>query len=153
MKTLVVYYSRTGQTRKIALDIAEKLKAEIDEIQDSKNRKGFWGYLWAGADAVKKSLTEIEFSKNPEDFDLVVLGSPTWAGRMAPAIRTYLTKNNLQNCAFFCTAGGKGYGNVLSELMELNLSAKIVAKIGLSGKNIKQGFEEKLKEFTSTIKG
>jgi len=42
MKTLIVYYSRTGNTAKIAKFLAEKLKAEIDQIQDLKNYLRKW---------------------------------------------------------------------------------------------------------------
>ena len=34
MKTLVVYYSRTGTTKKIAVELAEKIGAEIEEIRE-----------------------------------------------------------------------------------------------------------------------
>jgi flavodoxin len=51
MKALIVYYSRTGRTKKIAKEIQLGIKAEIEEIKDSKNRKGILGWLSAGRDA------------------------------------------------------------------------------------------------------
>ena len=38
MNTLVVYYSRTGNTKAIGEAIAEALNADIDEIIDLKKR-------------------------------------------------------------------------------------------------------------------
>ena len=32
MKYLIAYYSKTGNTKKVALDLAKKLKADVDEI-------------------------------------------------------------------------------------------------------------------------
>ena len=59
MKTLIVYYSRTGLTKKIATHISETLKADIDEIIDTKKRSGAIGYMSGGRDAMKGSLTNI----------------------------------------------------------------------------------------------
>ena len=95
MKTLVVFYSRDGATRKVAASICDLLNADMEEIIDKRNRKGIFGYIKAGFESVKNRTTEIE----PEKFDaslyeLVIIGTPIWAGRMVPAIRTYLTQNN-----------------------------------------------------------
>jgi flavodoxin len=47
MKTLVVYYSRTGKTRFVAERVASELKADIEEVVDLKNRSGRFGFLKA----------------------------------------------------------------------------------------------------------
>ena len=57
MKNLVVYYSRTGRTKKIAKEIQERLNADIEEIHDVKNREGILGWLSAGRDAGTKKTT------------------------------------------------------------------------------------------------
>ena len=65
---LVVYYSRTGNTRKLAKIIAEKLKADIEEIEDSTSRSGPLGWLRAGRDAGLKSLTKLKpLKKDPSN--------------------------------------------------------------------------------------
>lgn len=38
-KVLVVYYSRTGNTERAVLELAEQLNADIEKIIDCKNRK------------------------------------------------------------------------------------------------------------------
>jgi flavodoxin len=43
MKTLVVYYSRTGTTRKVAEAIAGILRCDIEEVVDTKKRSGILG--------------------------------------------------------------------------------------------------------------
>jgi flavodoxin len=57
MKILIVYYSRTGRTKKIAEKIQYRLNADIDEISDTKNRAGILGWLSAGRDAGSRRLT------------------------------------------------------------------------------------------------
>jgi flavodoxin len=66
MKILIAYYSRTGTTSKIAKEIAKKIKADIDEIKDLKDRKGILGYIFSGRDSMLQKTTEIKTSKNPE---------------------------------------------------------------------------------------
>ena len=102
MKSLVLFYSRTGNTGKIANEIAVKLNSDIEEIFDKKNRKGIFGYLAAAKDAATKKFTQIEeVKKDLSQYDLVIIGTPVWAWGMAPAIRTYLSKNKFNKLAFF----------------------------------------------------
>jgi len=86
MKTLVAFYSRDGHTKRVAEIIANALNAELDEIVDKKPRKGFLGFLRAGYDATRRKTTEISFTKNPTDYDIVVIGTPVWNSRVTPAI-------------------------------------------------------------------
>jgi len=103
-KSLVVYYSRTGTTRKVAEAIAGILNSDIEEIFDTKKRTGVLGWMRAGRDA--KKLTEIkEIKEDPTQYGIVVLGSPTWNDILVPAIRTYISQygNRFKKVAFFCT--------------------------------------------------
>ena len=94
MKGLIVFYTRTNRTKKIAELIAKETNFELEEIIDNKKRKGIIGYLKAGRDAIQENLTTInEIVKNPGAYDLVVIGTPIWGKRMTPAIRTYITQN------------------------------------------------------------
>ena len=47
--------------------------------------------------------------KSPVGYDLIIVGSPIWAGRPAPAITTYLKKNDVsgKKVAIFFSQGGK----------------------------------------------
>lgn len=107
MKILTVFYSRTGNTKKIAKDLAKQLKADIDEIVDLTDRSGIKGWIFGGKDVVEKNSTEIKFSKNPQEYDLVIIGTPIWAFSSTPAISTYVMKfkKQLNKVAFFITSG------------------------------------------------
>jgi flavodoxin len=50
MKTLVIFYSRSGKTKKVAEAISEILKCDKEEIFDIKSREGVVGFLSAGTD-------------------------------------------------------------------------------------------------------
>lgn len=149
MKTLVVYYSRTGNTKKVAKIIADKLKADLDEIIDLKNRSGILGFIFAGRDAVKKNLTKIAFTKNPADYDLVIIGTPVWATTATPAVRTYLSQNkkSLNTVAFFTTSGGDSPRKTVAFLEKL-LERKAMASAGWTTNELKNNtLEPKLDNF------
>jgi len=110
MKSLVVFYSRTGNARFVAQTIAAEVGADIEEVIDLKKRSGVFGFLRAGADARRGKGTEIApTQKSPADYDLIIVGTPIWGGRPTPAITTYLKKNNLsgKKVAVFFVKGGK----------------------------------------------
>lgn len=111
MKTLIVYFSRDGHTKKIADALASKLSADIEEIKEQQERKGIIGWIMAGHDACRKKMSVInETTKNPADYDLIIIGTPIWGWTIVPAIRTWLDKfgKNLKQVAFFASMGGSG---------------------------------------------
>ncbi len=116
MKVLIVFYSRQGVTRRLAHRLAEAFDGHdccIEQIIDLKDRSGPIGLLRSGADAIFGKLTRIEAPKEyPSDYDLVLVGTPTWTGNISPAIRTYLMQfgGSSEKVAYFCTFRVAGYG-------------------------------------------
>ncbi len=145
MNILISFYSRTGTTRKAAEDIEESLvkrdvEVKTEEVIDKKDRDGKTGYIVAGKDAMMKKETEIEeVSYNPENFDMLVVGTPVWAGKVTPAIRTYLEKykDEIDHAAFFCTHGGGGESNTFNDMKEIIGEPKEV--LTLRDKEVKEG--------------
>ncbi|TYB30492.1 MAG: flavodoxin [Candidatus Mcinerneyibacterium aminivorans] len=150
MKALVVYYSRTGITQNLAENIAKNLNADMDEIKDKKSRSGLFGWFGAGKDAVLKKETEIEYDADPENYDVVIIGSPVWAGNITPAVRTYLNKFTFQKVAFFATYGGSE-GKVFENLEKY--SSRPLDKIGIKMKDVKlANMKQKVERFCKNIK-
>ena len=80
MKTLLVYYSRTQITEKIAKTIQKDLDCDIEEITVEDKYDGTIGYIKGGFDASANRVCEInKVTKNPKDYDLVIIGTPVWA--------------------------------------------------------------------------
>lgn len=122
MRSLVVYYSRTGNTRLVAEKIAQDLDADIEEIIDKKDRGGIIGFIKGGLDAGRKKDTEIEEPENdPADYDLVVVGTPVWAATVCPAIRTWLQRygKTLKDVGFFLTTGGSGVEKTFNQMAQV----------------------------------
>jgi len=129
MKSIVIYYSRSGNTRFVSQQIANYLNSEIKELIDKKNRQGVWNWILAGRDAIRKSNTEIEdFSFNANDYDKIYIGCPNWAGFIPPALRTFLEKNKLENSklVLFCTQDSSGAEKVFASLKEIIPKANII---------------------------
>jgi flavodoxin len=155
-KILVVYYSRTGVTKKIAEAIAAELKGEVEEIIDAKDRQGLTGWLSGGRDATMRNLTEINPpQKSPAAYDLVIIGTPIWAWTMTPAVRAYMTQNKaaLKNVAFFCTMGGSGDVGAF-EAMSKIADKKPLALLSLLTKEVNEGkHAAKVAEFVKQLQG
>jgi flavodoxin len=135
MKTLVVYYSRTGKTRFVAEKVASELQADIEEVVDLKNRSGRFGFLKAGYDATRGNETKIgETQKSPSDFDLIVVGTPVWNSRPASAISTYLKRNDFagKKVAVFCTNEGMGEEKAVDRTKALISNGDVVGELVVS---------------------
>jgi len=140
LRTLIVYYSRTDATKKVAEAISKLLSSDIERIIDKKNRLGMMSYLFAGRDASRKRLTEIEDIKfDPAQYDLAIIGTPVWASTVSAPVRTYLAKHGekLGRTAFFCTCGGRK-GNVFEE-MERLCGKKPLAVLELTQAEVEKG--------------
>jgi len=122
MKTLVLYYSRTGNTRTVAEAIARQLGADIEEIHDTSRRLGLRGYLRSGFDAALGRCTGLEPTRrDPADYDVVVVGTPVWNASVSAPVRTFLAANGrrMKTFAFFATQGGRGAPRAFRQMSDL----------------------------------
>lgn len=123
MRILVVYYSRTGKNERLAKLLQEKLNCEIERVEEFTRRDGVLGFLKSGMQAVLKRETEIKpVGKDPGDFDVTVIVSPVWAGRIPPPIRTYvhIFRGRFKRLAYASISySGPGNSSVLRDLESL----------------------------------
>ncbi|XES78005.1 MAG: flavodoxin family protein [Candidatus Bathyarchaeia archaeon] len=134
MKSVVVYYSRTGNTKFIAETIAAQLCADLCEVTDKTKRDGKLTYLTGGFASLREKPTEIEVSKPVGVYDLVVVGSPVWAGKIAPAIRTFLKTTDLSQklVALFVTLGGDKPEHALQNMKTAFAAKQLVGEFGVT---------------------
>lgn len=132
-KILVVYFTRTGNTERVAKDIAAALDADIERIREKDDRSGCLGYFAAGRDGMNEKSTEIEPVKSrASDYDIVIIGSPVWAWNLTPAVRTYIEQNrgSFKAVSFFITAGSTNVDEVLTNF-ENATGKKAVSSLGV----------------------
>jgi flavodoxin len=129
MKKLVVYYSLSGNTEKVAETIARELKADICRVEEVKKRSKFLQYILGGFAAGRDKSCEIKpIDIDVHDYDLILLGSPVWAAKPVPAINAFIygTEFKKKKVIAFFTMGGSEY-----EKAKNNITAKIHKRQGV----------------------
>ncbi|MDR0644740.1 MAG: flavodoxin [Treponema sp.] len=131
MKVLVIYYSYDGNSALIAELL--KMSANADtlmlEVESEKHHKGFLKYLFGGWQVIRhKKPTLKPFTVNFNDYGIIVMGGPVWAGAPAPALLSFLTKNPLKDkkVALFCCCSG-GDADKAMERMKALLEGNVIA--------------------------
>lgn len=150
MKTLVAYYSRTNITKKLALEIAEAVNADTEEIISKVNYDGKLGYVRAGKDGMTAKIIDLETLKHdPADYDLIYLGVPVWAGKAANPLISYIKQNEgkFSNVKFFATAGKSGFEGAFKQMEEF-VGRSPLNTLALTTKEVKSGdYKNKLSSF------
>jgi len=121
MKTLVVYYTRTGTTAKAAQMIAAALGADKEEIKETGGRGGPLGWLRSGKEASERKPAQVKpLQADPAAYDLVVVGTPVWAGNVSSPVRGFIKqyREKLPGVAFFCTMGSDDPAKTFPEMAE-----------------------------------
>ncbi len=93
MKTLVVYYSLTGNTRAVARRVARQLKADVLEVRTVKTYPDDIDVLLGlGKQEVKTGyLPQLQpYRVDLEKYDAVILAAPVWWSTFAPAMKTFM---------------------------------------------------------------
>lgn len=117
---LVTFYSLSGHTRALAEALGGT--GEREEITEPRARAGFIGEVRSLVDSVFRREPEISRSQNdPANFDVLILGGPVWAGRIAAPVRSYARKHGrrARRVAFFCTYDSDGAETAMQELADL----------------------------------
>jgi len=115
MKSLIVYYSFTGNTEKIASTLSGVLKdkgnAVTTRLTPLNETRGFFIQCIQAALGMRAKLAK-EIDSDISEFDLLCLGTPVWAFAPTPAMNTYI--DNLKGAqgktALIFTTFGSGTG-------------------------------------------
>ena len=153
-RALVAYYSRTGNTRRVAEAIAAELGADLEPIVDRTGRRGFVGYLRAARDAIRGRRTEIDPPRrDPSAYELLVVGTPVWGSSLTPAVRTWLAARTgtLPDTALFLTHGGSGRERVFAQMTGL-CGRFPLAALALREQELREGgWEGRARAFAAEI--
>jgi len=119
---IVVYVTRNGHSRALAMDLGQRLGASVYEIGDKVNRKGLIGWIRSGYQASRGLATPIS-DPTPvlQGIRDLILVQPLWVGAVCPPLRSWLRAH-------------------LGELSTMRVSL-LASKGGSSGKPLKAKFE------------
>jgi flavodoxin len=106
MKTLIIFYSHSGNNEKLALNLRERLKCDIHKICEAKTRKTISILL----DFLFKRDSKLSGSNiDIKEYDKVILISPIWGGKVASPMRTFIKqeKSNVGNYFYITICNGE----------------------------------------------
>ncbi len=155
MTTLVASYSLTGHTATVANSIADRLEAKAEPIVEQSARGGLLGIAAGAVSALlgRKSAIAAPL-RDPSEFDLVILGTPVWAGAPAPAVNAYIDRHRdaLDRVAFLCTQGKVGAAVALTR-MERRLGHPPLATLVVNEDEIgDSALDDKIEAFLSDLR-
>jgi len=159
MKAMVVYYSQTGNTEKVAKEIAKTLDNKGADVKTvSIERSLEKSYEENVEDAKKEEKARIEEARTDlSDFDLLFIGTPVWCGKPATPVNTYMDQcGRLDGMKIvpFLTHGGGGPSMTFDKIRD-ELEPKggeVIEELSLSSDEIATNIEkEKLEEIISRL--
>ena len=153
---LCVYYSRTGNTEKLMQEIAADLNGELLKLDDGVDRSGLRGWLRSGLQAMSRRLPAV---KPPETelplsiYDLVIIGTPVWAGRCSSPVRSFLVEygNELRRVAYVITRSSDVHYEEVFEQMDLYVPIPRLSAVSIRPNTVGAAFWRE--EFLTTIRG
>ena len=142
--TVIIYYSLDGNTDYIARRIAEKTGAKLVRLETKRAypRKGFKKFFIGGRDALFGAQPELKASfPDLAPFGNIVIGTPVWASRPAPAINTFLRRAKLggKRIALFACSGGGQAKTCLNKMESLLVGNKILCRASFISPAFKSG--------------
>lgn len=159
MNAVIVYFSLEGNTKYVAEKIAKLLNADmvqlipVKEYPTGKVSKFFWG----GKSATLKEIPKLEaYHFDSQNYDLVLLGTPIWAGTFAPPLRTFIRENKLtgKKVALFACSGGGSAEKCFDQLEKEISDCTVLSTLRLIDpvKNAKPEDDERIIDFCKKLK-
>ncbi len=133
-KKLVVYYSLTETTAKLAKRIADEIGADLFrldcKVPYSKNMNEC--DRESKADIKNGVHRELASVPNLSDYDVIFVGTPVWSDDMANPVETFLLQANLcgKTVVPFCTYWSSGRDSTLRRISDLSKGAETLDGIG-----------------------
>ncbi|MEY4757537.1 MAG: hypothetical protein RJA34_2435 [Pseudomonadota bacterium] len=153
-KVLVVTYSLTGTSRRLARQLCSLQAWPMGEIREARPRKGVPGILRCLLDSWWKRTPEVAYTGPPPiAFDTVVLVSPIWAYRLAGPMRSFVCsrQKQLPDVAMISVMGGAGAQHAEAEVVEL-LGRPLILSTAFTQKEIlAHACTDRLKAFASAL--
>lgn len=157
-KSLVVYFSWSGNTEFVADEVAKETGADVFRVVPADASR-YGGDYDTVVDIAKKEVAEQvrpEFAgsvANFEQYDTIYLGYPCWWGDMPMIMYSFLDKYDLsgKTLAPFTTNEGSGFGDSLTNIQKAAPQARLVDGLQLRGKQVKNSVGE-IKAWVDGIK-
>lgn len=140
-KSLVVYYSQTGTTAKVAEQIALAKGADIVELQcEVPYPDTYQGTIEESREECMNGTGRalVNAGMDLSKYDTIYVGYPIWYGTFAPPIVTFVNENDLTDKAvvLFCTYGSGGRKASERDFKKLCPETRVIDTYGISARKI-----------------
>lgn len=130
-KFLTAYFSWGGNTKFIAEKINSQVGGNIFKIEtaiDYPDDYNETAYGVAKEQHDKGLIPELKNNGNISNYDVIFIGTPAWWYEMAPAVKTFLTKNKFNGKTIipFITHGGGGKYTIAQDIGKLAQSSTVL---------------------------
>lgn len=129
-KSLVVYFSWSGNTEIVAKSIQNQTDSDIFEIIPDTPYSDDYDTVVDLAHEEQRNNARPAISgsiENIDQYDVIYVGFPNWWGDMPMILYTFFDTYDLsgKTVALFCTSGGSGLSNTLNEVKDLEPDATV----------------------------
>lgn len=150
MKTLIIYFSKTGKTASVAAQMAERLAADSYEIEEAVS------YTAADLDwtvpSSRANQEQADESARPaykgelpdlSQYERVIIGHPTWWARPPRILQTVMEDLDLSGkmVATFATSGGSTYSQA-QEIMNQMLVDPVKGEVLSTSQEIEKWLQQ-----------
>ncbi len=129
-RSLVVYFSWSGNTRNVAESVQQQTGSDMFEIVPKTPYSTDYDTVVDDAKVEQQNNARPEIAsgiENIDDYDTIYVGFSNWWGDMPMILYTFFDTYDLsgKTVALFCTSGGSGLSNTVNEVKELEPNANV----------------------------
>ena len=140
-KSLVVYFSWSGNTKTVAEEIKAQTGADIFEITPADAYSTDYNDTLdrAKSEQQKNARPEIEAGvPNMSEYDTIYVGFPNWWDDMPMIIYTFFDTCDLsgKKVALFCTSEGSGLSGSVEEVKSIQPDANVVCGLHVPAEDV-----------------
>lgn len=122
-KVLVIAYSYTGTSRRVAALLAAHFDWPLGEVLETRPRAGATGMVRCVLDSLLRRRPATTYrGPAPEDFDAVIVVAPVWVKRLAAPMRSFLAERAASlpaSLAMVTVMAARGGENAVAEAATL----------------------------------
>ena len=130
MKSIILYYSRSGNTEKLANKVKQELQCDILKIEPEE---AYGNYIAScirvlGENRRKEKPKFITEIPNLDTYDVILLGYPIWASDMPVFVSEFISQCNLSGKKVipFATFGANSISGSVKTLQRVCSGAEIL---------------------------
>lgn len=137
-KTLIAYFSRSGNTKRLAEIIQEQVGGDLFEIKTSAPYPEDYDSILDQARQEQRDNARPELTlpvENMEDYQTIFIGYPIWWGNTPMAVLTFLESYDFTDKTVvpFCTYGSSGAGSSFQSVSDAVPGAVMFDGFSISG--------------------